>query len=222
MNILIKEIKKFSKENWWVFVMFFICLFLIYITNSWNLLEVSTVFWFHFLWDLCVMIMWNYYANNENDKALKAQTGSFIIFGLIWIYTGLTSWKWNYLIPQLLFCWPIIKWYFPKIKFIDYKFISFIWILVLILYFSFGLINNIWIFIQILWFIIFPISLVINNEKIKYFWSLIWIIFIFLGSITFLYNGFIEKNIIWTDLSYTLLPLTVVVFYLKNIKKYLK
>jgi hypothetical protein len=127
MEILLKEIKKFSKQNWWIYVIFLICLFLIYITNSWNLIEVSLVFMFHFLWDLCIMMMWNYYIQNEEQKALKAQIWSFLIFSIIWIYTWLTAWKWSYLIPQLLFCWPIVKWYFPKIKWLDYKFVSLVW-----------------------------------------------------------------------------------------------
>ena len=221
MNILILEIKKFSKENWWIYIMFFICLFLIYKTDSWSLLEVSIVFAFHFLWDVFVMMMWDYYTKNENKKALKSQIWSFIIFGLIWIYTWITANKWSYLIPQLLFFWPIIKWFNPKFKWLDYKFLSLIWIIVFIFYYSIWLISNIWVFIQILWFILFPIALIIEKERIRYFLSLIWISFIFIWSAFFLYNWFMEKNIIWTDLSYTLLPLTVVIFYLKNLKKYL-
>jgi len=201
--------------------MFFICLFLIYKTDSWSLLEVSIVFAFHFLWDVFVMMMWDYYTKNENKKALKSQIWSFIIFGLIWIYTWITANKWSYLIPQLLFFWPIIKWFNPKFKWLDYKFLSLIWIIVFIFYYSIWLISNIWVFIQILWFILFPIALIIEKERIRYFLSLIWISFIFIWSAFFLYNWFMEKNIIWTDLSYTLLPLTVVIFYLKNLKKYL-
>jgi hypothetical protein len=221
MNTLLLEIKKFSRENWWLYVIFIFCLVLIYKTNSWNLLEVSIVFCFHFLWDVFVMMMWEYYIKNENKKALNSQIWSFTVFSIIWFYTWITAEKWSYLIPQLLFFWPIIKWFFPSLKWLDYKFLSLVWIIVFIFYYSLWLITNIWTFIQILWFIIFPIALIIENKKIRYFLSLIWITFIFIGSAYFLYNWFIEKNIIWTDLSYTLLPLTVVIFYLKNLKKYL-
>jgi len=221
MNILIKEIKKFSKENWWIYIIFIICLFLINKTDSWSLIEVSIIFAFHFLWDIFVMMMWDYYANNENKKALKTQIWSFLIFGLIWIYAWVTANKWSYLIPQLLFFWPIIKWFNPKFRWLDYKFLSFIWIIVFIFYYSLWFIINIWVFIQIIWFILFPVALIIEKKKIRYFLSLTWISFIFIGSSYFLYSWFMEKNIIWTDLSYTLLPLTVVIFYLKNIKKYL-
>jgi len=222
MKLLLQEFKKFSRQNWWVYIIFLICLFLIYFTDSGNILEVSLVFMFHFLGDLCIMMMWDYYAKNQEKMALRAQLGSFIVFCFIWIYTGLTAEKWSYLIPQLLFCWPLVKWYFPNIKFVNWKFTTFVWALIFVLYFSLSLITNIWVLIQILWFMIFPIALVLNNDKIKYFLSLVWISFIFIGSATFLYDWFISKNVIWTDLSYTLLPLTVVVFYLKNIRKYME
>ncbi len=221
MNLLLKEIKIFSKQNWWIYIIFIICLFIIYKTNSWSLLEVGLVFMFHFLWDMFVMMMWDYYAKKEDKKALYSQIWSFLIFGFIWIYAWIIDWKWSYLIPQLLFFWPIIKWFYPKFKWLDYKFLTFIWILVFSFYYYLDLIVNIWVFIQILWFIIFPISLILNNEKIRYFWNLVWIFFIFIWSAYLLYLWFLDKKVIWTDVSYTLLPFTVFIFYLKNFKKYI-
>ena len=221
MNLLFREIKLFSRQNWWIYMIFVICLYFIYVTNSGSLLEVSLVFAFHFLWDIFVMMMWDYYAKNDEKNALKSQIWSFVIFGIIWIYAWLSSWKWSYLVPQLLFFWPIIKWYFKQVKFISINFMIIIWILVLSLYYLANLITSIWVLIQILWFIVFPISLILKNEKLRYFGNLLWIILIFIGSASLLYSWFINKNITWTDLSYTLLPFTVVMFYLKNLKKYI-
>ena len=221
MNIFFSEIKTFSRQNWWIYIIFIICLFVIYKTDSWNLLEVSLVFLFHFLWDIFVMMMWDYYAKKEDKKALKSQVWSFTVFWLIWVYAWLTSAKWSYLIPQLLFFWPIIKGFKPKIKWINLSFMIFIWIVVFIGYYLLELIYNVWVFIQILWFIIFPISLILTNEKYRYFWNLVWIVFIFFGSAYLLYEWFITKTVVWTDLSYSLLPLTVLAFYLKNLKKYI-
>lgn len=222
MNILLKEIKNFSKQNWWIYIIFMICLFIIYKTNSWSLLEVSLVFLFHFLWDMFVMMMWDYQAKNEEKKTLYSQIWSFTVFCLIWIYAWLTAWKWSYLVPQLLFFWPIIKWFFPKIKWLDYRFMIFVWILVFWIYYILWLITNFWVFIQILGFVLFPIALILKNEKLRYFLSLAWIFSIFFGSAYLLYLGFLNKEVIWTDVSYTLLPFTVFVFYLKNLWKYLK
>ena len=201
--------------------MFILCLFLIYKTNSWSLVEVALVFAFHFMWDMFVMMMWDFYAKKEEKNALYSQIWSFIIFGLIWIYAWITSDKWSYLVPQILFFWPIIKWFKKELKWLDYKFMTIVWLLVLILYYLLNLITSVWILIQILWFIIFPISLILKSEKYRYFWNLLWIIFIFIGSASLLYSWFLEGNVIWTDLSYSLLPLTVLGFYLKNLKKYI-
>ena len=198
-----------------------LCLFIIYKTNSWKLSEITIVFLFHFLGDLLIMMMWDFYSMQENKKALFCQTSAFFIFSSIWIYAWLSSWIWNYLIPQLLFIWPIIKWFNSNIKWINEKFLMLIWVLVLIFYYYLWLIENYFILIQILWFIIFPISLLIEGYRDKYFWSLVWIAFVFLGSLSMLYAWFINKSVVWVDLSYTLLPLSVFIFYLKNLKKYI-
>jgi len=221
MNIILKEIKQFSKQNWWIYILFIISLFIIYKTNSWSLIEVALVFIFHFFWDIFVMMMWDFYSKKQEKKALYAQIWSFIIFWLIWIYAWITSNKWSYLVPQILFFWPIIKWFKPDIKWLNSFFMLWIWIFVLILYYYLWLIHSIIILIQILWFIIFPISLIIKNSKKRYFWSLLWILLIFLGSASMLYSWFLEWKVIWTDLSYTLLPFTVFIYYLKLIKKYI-
>ena len=221
MKLLLKEIKIFSKQNWWIYIIFIICLFIIYKTDSWNLLEVSLVFLFHFIWDICVMMMWDYNSKWKEKQALYAQIWSFIIFWLIWIYAWISAWKWSYLVPQLVFIWPIIKWFNINLKWLNYKFMIWVWALVLILYCYLWLISDIATLIQILWFIIFPIALILTNSKYKYFWSIFWIFLMFIGSWIMLYTGFIERNVIWTDLSYTLLPFTVFVYYLKLIKNYI-
>ncbi|MFK7779837.1 MAG: hypothetical protein QM490_01705 [Candidatus Gracilibacteria bacterium] len=220
-NLLLKEIKLFSKQNWWIYIIFIICLFVIYKTNSGNLLEVSIVFLIHFFGDICVMLMGDFFSKNENKKALLAQIGSFIIFGGIGIYAGITAGKWSYLVPQLLFFWPIVKGFKQDIKWLNSYFMIVVGIFVLFGYYYLGLIKSLSIFIQILGFIIFPISLILTKNSYKYFGSLVGIGFIFLGSALLLYNGFIEKNVIGTDLSYTLLPFTVFIYYLKLIKKYI-
>jgi hypothetical protein len=221
MNIILKEIRLFSKQNWWIYILFIFSLFIIYKTNSWNLFEVALVFIFHFFWDICVMMMWDFYSKKQEKKALYAQIWSFIIFWLIWIYAWISSWKWSYLVPQILFFWPIIKWFKPNFKWLNSFFMLWVWIFVLIMYYYLWLIHSLTVFIQILWFIIFPISLIIKNNKTKYFWSLLWIFLIFLGSSSMLYSWFIEWKVIWTDLSYTLLPFTVFIYYIKLIKKYI-
>jgi hypothetical protein len=226
MNLFLKEIKDFSKNNWWIYIIFSICLFFIYKTNSWNIIEISLVFLFHFLWDVFMMMMWDYYSKKEINKWSLNQIWWFLTFFSIWLYSWLRNWKWNYLLPQALFIWPSLKWYFndikkKNIKFLNYKIVIIFWFIVLYVYYKYKLIENIWYLIQIIGFIIFSLSLVLYNERKKYFWSLIWIWLTTLGTSIILYYSFMQKEVVWTDISYTLLPFTVFVFYIKNIKKYL-
>ena len=166
------------------------------------------------------MLMWDFYSKGENQKALYAQTFTFVIFGLIGLYTGLVHHNRNYMIPQLLFIWPILKWFFWW-KFLDWKFVWVIGLIVIIFYYFVGFLTNLGAWIQVLGFVIFPVSLMFSNNKAKYFGSLIGIFCIFAGSLYFLIQWFLAWNVSGTDLSYTLLPASVFVFYLKNLKKYL-
>ena len=206
----------------------------IYITHSGSLIEIILVFIAHFLWDLAIMLMGDYFSLYQKTKNLKyekyaiiAQSISFVIFGMIGLYAGLFWWKWAYFVPQILFIWPLLKgiWEFLKIKIlekIDYKLVAIVGFFVILWYFWFGLIHNIWWFIQVLWFVIFPLWLSITNHRWKYIISTIWIWFIFVGSFYELILWILDKNVSGVDVSYTLLPFTVLVFYLKNLKNFLK
>ena len=226
MNIFLKEIKDFSKKNWWIYIVFFISLTIIYKTESWNIIEILIVFLFHIFWDIFMMMMWDYYSKKELNKWTLSQIWGFFTFTSIWLYAWLNNWKWNYILPQAIFIWPALKWYFKIIKwknykFFDYKIVLFAWFIIAYIYYKLWILYNIWIFVQVFGFIVFPLGLILENEYKKYFLSLIWIWLITMWSWIILYKSFLLKNITWTDISYTLLPLTVFVFYIKNLKKYL-
>ncbi len=224
-NLLYKELKTFSKTNWWVYIIFILCLFLIWYTNKGNIYEVVLVFMFHFLWDLFIMMMGSYHARWDLKKSAFSQLWSYITFGVIWLYAWLTSWKWTYFIPQISFLLPNLRWFLKDIKgktvnFLNWKLSLIVWIFVFLLYYALGLIWSLWEFIQILWFVIFPLSLMIDTKKVRYFLSLIGLFFITFGSGYEFTISFISWNVTWVDISYTLLPLTVFVFFLKDIKKF--
>lgn len=226
MNIFLKEIKHFSKNNWWIYIVLFICIYIIYTTNTWNIIEILLIFLLHFFADLFLMMMSDYYEKKNFKKWTIYQILSVLLFFIIWLYSWVISWKWNYLFTQLIFIWPSIKWYYKnikntEIKIIDYKIILFFWIIILFIYNILWLLENIWIIVQIIWFITFSIWLIINNNIKKYYFSLIWNWLITISWIIIIYKAFLLKNIIWTDISFTLLPLTVFIFYLKNLKNYI-
>ncbi len=224
-NLLLQEIKVFSRENWWIYIIFFICISIIYYTNTGNIFEITIVFFLHFLWDIFMMMMWDYYTKNEKKKGWMYQIFSMIVFSIISIYALIFNEKLNYIISQILFWMSSLKAFFDikniKQKIINYKTIFFVWFIILWVYFYFDFINSFGQFLQLIWFTIFASFLSINDEKIKYFWSLVGIFLIFLSSGLETYSSFLISNIKWIDISYTLLPLTVFVFYFKNIKKYL-
>jgi hypothetical protein len=90
------------------------------------------------------MLMQDYYSSGKEKKALYAQTTSFVIFSLIWLYAWIFWWKRSYLLPQLLFVWPVIKWYlnlFNKKFDINWKFLLFISIIVLCIIYNLPFFN---------------------------------------------------------------------------------
>jgi len=173
--------------------------------------------------------MWDYYSNNDKRKWSIFQVLSVLVFTIIWIYALIFNWKLNYIISQLMFGFTWLKAFFEDIKWVkkyrifNYKtsIIIIIWLSILLIYYNFNLINTFWELLQIIWFISFSTVLILNNEKIKYFWSLVSVFVITLAWSIEIYNSFLISNIKGVDISYTLLPLTVFVFYLKNFKKYL-
>lgn len=224
IKLLIEEIKIFSKNNWWIYIIFVLCLGIIYKTNTWNIFEISTIFIFHFLWDLFVMMMVYYFWIKENKKWLLFQILNFFVFFSLWIYAWLTGWKRHYLLPDLAFILPSIKEYFllfrqKVLKFLNWKLSIFINIIIFFINYYIWMFSTLSNTIQIFWFSFFSIWLILISEKLKYFISMFWIFLITLWSFLSVYYSFLESDIKWIDISYALLPLTVLVFYIKNFKK---
>lgn len=222
MNLLLKEIKLFSKSNWWVYIIFLICISIIWKTNTWNIFEITIIFLLHFLWDLFVMMMSDFYKNKDKRKWSIYQIFSWIIFNIIWIYALIFNAKPNYFISNIMFWFTSLKLYFEDIKQKKYKIFNYknsiiLWIFIFIIFLYFGLLDYIWNFIQLLWFILFAIALILDNEKTKYFLSILALFLQVLWWWLNIYNSFLLANIVWVDVSFTLLPLTVFIFYLKSL-----
>ncbi len=184
-----------------------------YLKYLWSFL----VFSIHFIWDIFMMIMWKYYILWENKKWNIFQISSTSIFALLWLYAWIFNWKWYYLQPQLIFIFAWIKWFISH-KISDfYKNIIFIilFIITLFIYFYFSLFIDLSSIIQIIWFLSLSTCLFIQNKNIIFF----WILFITIWSFLSIYVSFLNSNIKWIDISYFLLPLTILVFYVKSLWK---
>jgi len=102
------EAKKFSLTNWWIYIIFLICLGIIYITESGDIIEITTIFTLHFSADICVM-MAEYLALQEFKKATLAKIGSSIIFALLGIYSLIYDGNPIYMIPIVTFLIPDVR-----------------------------------------------------------------------------------------------------------------
>jgi len=226
MNILLKELKKFSKENWWIYVIFIFCLFVIWYTDKWDMVEVIFVFFAHFLWDLFMMMMWDYYWKKQLKNGAISQAIWNVIFLLIWVYAIYKSQEWQYFLPTFAFIIWAVKTYFLQVKQKNIKILNIYSIFLLnsiifIFYIYYGLFETYYSVIQFFGFTIWALWLIMQDSKKRYIYYVFWTFLIALWSFIWIYYNFIDWKILWTSISYFLLPLTVVIFYLKNLKKYL-
>ena len=226
MNIFLNEIKKFSKQNWWVYLFFFMCLIIIWYTEKWNILEVFLVFLAHFLWDLLMMMMWDYYSKKEFKNWAISQAIWNLIFWSIWIYAIFKSSEWQYFLPTIAFLMWAVKTYFLQVKWKNIKFLNvqsviLVNLVIFWVYLYFWLFKEFYSYIQFLGFATWSTGLIIQENKKRYLFYVLGTFLIALGSLIWIYFNYLNWNILWTSISYFLLPLTVVIFYLKNIKKYL-
>lgn len=226
MKEIVNELKDFLKLEWWVFIIFLICLVFIFLTKTWNIWEILIIFFFHCLADVFMMTMWKYYSSWDLRKWSIFQFFWNWIFVFIWLYSGFFNWNWNYTIAQLWFTFSALKNYFvnikwKKVKFLNWKVLLAVMFIVSLNYFYFWFVTSIWVFIQFLWFVIFPLWLVIDHHKLKYFFSLFWVFILTIWTFIILYESYLRWNIFWVDISFALLPLTVFVSYVKRIRDFI-
>ena len=73
-----------------------------------------------------------------------------------------------------------------------------------------------------LWFSLVTTGLVSTKDKFRYWANLFWIIFIIIWSGYWVFIWYLWNWIDWVSLWYLILTLTMLVFYLKLLKNYLK
>lgn len=147
-NLFLKELNKFSRENWWVYIVFLICIIFIYSTDSWNILEVLFITTIHFSWDILMMMMWDYYSRKENKKWSMCQIWTIFIFTFIWAYAWIVNQKWQFLSPQISFIYVWLKALFKDVFQKDFKYIfnkyvfAFITLITIFIYVYFWTVTN--------------------------------------------------------------------------------
>jgi len=237
--MFLKELKNFSKWNWWVYVLLAIALIIVYITWKWNMMEIIILFLANFLWNLFIMVMQANYTSKNNKIWAIYHVSATATFTLISIYWLIVLEQSQYIIWQLTYALAALKAFtyynFEKnIKFINAASVWVINILLFIFFISFAWknIDVAWLFnininaelfsiIMALWFSFVTTWLVSTNDKLRYWFSLIWVVWIVTWSWIWVILSYINSNIDWIALWYMILTLTVFIYYIKLLPKYI-
>lgn len=228
--MFLQELKNFSKQNWWIYLLLIVALTIVWITWKWNIIEILVLFLLNFLWNLFIMVMQKNYSSWNNKIWAIYHLSSTITFTLISIYWLFAFNQYQYIIWQICYWIAAVKAFtFYNLK-KDIKFFNeyFVWILntFLIIFFiflwkKFWINIDLWSVLMAFWFSFITTWLVSIVDKFRYWTNLIWIIFIILGSSFWVFNWYLKWNINWVSLWYMILTLTTFVYYIKLLKFYL-
>ena len=229
MKVLLNELKKFSRINWWVYAILLLCLIIIYITWKWSVTEVFFTFIVYFLGELLMMLTISSLSKKDYKLSSIFQFSSLFVFTSLFIYNYFQHWQSYYILASGTFLVSAVK-NFLKYNFNkDYKYINglftfIVWITcMLIWYFYNFFVFDIQISFQYIGFILFPTSLIMTdkNEKMKYILWLTGLLGFVIWWSYWIYKEFLDWEVLWITICFTLMPLTVLIVYLKEIKKYL-
>jgi len=223
MNIIINELKSFSKWNWWIFVILIIALITVNITWNWNIIEILILFLLNFLWNLFIMVMQKSYSLWKNKIWSIYQfsaNAAFLLVSLYWLVYLNQS---QYIIWQIAYTFAAIKnlVYFNykiELKFLsEFTFIFFN----LILFITYILLFKPEIFwiIQALWFCLITTWLVSIIDKNRFWLNILWIWFLTFGSLLWVFISYNLWNLDWIAFWYLMLTWTVFIYYLKLLNK---
>ena len=175
----------------------------------------------HFLADLSAMMMAYEFSQRRRMQATIFQFTGLLLFYIIGIHSGLSGFGWQYLIADLVFTFPAIRnviyeFYGKKLEILSAKMILFYNVaLIVLVYIPFQLVTTFTQIGQVLGFMLFSISLAIDNPRSKYIGSISGIGTITLFSLFEVIRLLQLGNIGGAAISYTLFPLVVFVLYVK-------
>lgn len=219
-KIFMSSLLKFSRENWWAYIIFILCTIIIFYTGTWNIFEILIVFFIQFFGSLLWMMMSDSYSKNDNISGTIFLVISTIIYCWIWIYWWFERWQWQYLLPQIIFIILSIKstseiLFKKEIRIINFNLILIINIILLVCFYYLWTTKTIWGRIQITSLFLTTQALTLNSVKYKYLWITSWWWLLTLWSLILVVTSFYNKSITWLDISYAILPMTSFVFQLK-------
>ena len=221
----VKEVKKFSRANWWVFIIYIILMGVIFLVQKNELASIAVFFItsLHFVADIFIMMMFSAYSRSANRQGTYYQIMSMLIFMSLKIYTGLSDHQWHYFAADPIYILAALKNYRIDIEKSDLKFVNYKTMSVLSLIIIFGvlvpgnLVGTTSEWVQTTGIFLFAIALsVAGNEQLRSEFAIIALIAMVGGSAWEITNSLFAHKIAGLALSYFLLPLTVLVFYVKH------
>ncbi|NDK07725.1 hypothetical protein EOM39_00590 [Candidatus Gracilibacteria bacterium] len=225
-DVFIKELKNFSKGNWWVYIVLFICLGIVYITGKGNITEIIILFIANFLGNLFIMIMQDFYTAGKNKKGAINQLISVSIFTSLSIYGLISSGQYQYIIWQFMYILAAMKTFGFFIFEKDLKLLNENVFLVVnfILFFVFirFIPHDNFHLLQALGFSMITSGLVSIKDKVRYWLNLFGIAALTAGSLWGVIVSYISASLDGIALGFFLLTGTVFVFYIKILPNYLK
>ena len=238
--MFIKELKNFSRENWWVYLLFILLIIFVIFMDLWSPLEITLVFLANFIANIWIMVMQSNYTAKNNKLWSIYHIWATLIFLFISLYWFIVHDQSQYIIWQIAYSLAAIKAFsfynFKKdLNFINEK--SFVILnLVLFSFFSYKLellnietiTNNLPFITQALWFSLITTGLVSIKDKLRYWLNVVWIfllcswsLWLTINSVLWIYpseSASLDAIAVW----YFILTLTVFVYYIKLLPKYLK
>ena len=225
----VEEVKKFTKANWWVYIVYVFIMTIILIKTTDKIASVSIITTIHFIADMFIMMMISAYGRKEFKQGTYYQIVSLLLFISIKVYSGLSQDGWHYIAADPIFILAAIKNYYKDVKNRRIRQINFTTMLSLSLVLILAsvvlsrVMPEVDIFqsvprsIQVLGIFLFAIALsVTESERLRFRTSEWALLAMVVGSgwetVYSLYIG----DIVAIALSYFLLPLTVLVYYLRD------
>lgn len=219
------EVQRFSKQNWWIYILLLLALGVVFVTGKGNLLEIIILFFLNLLWNLCTMMMQSLYKEKNFSLGSTFLLVANTIFTVVALYGFFGNNEWQYILWQIVFflSWLKvfllynydydIKWVSPK------HYIVYNSVLLFITYFileiqGYG-------FIQAIGFAFITLWFTMTHDIHRYFTILIGIVFLTIGNISWIVDNYIAGYILGITVSYALLSLTTFSFYLKLLPTYI-
>lgn len=222
---LLLQFKKFSRENWWIYLLLFFAVVVVIYTWKGNIYEVIGIFFLNLSWAMCNMLMMSSYK----DK--KFIEGSVFILIANILYTWLSLYAWlhdgnmQYIYWQTSFMLTGIKAFMFYTYNINIKYISFKSIFILNCFVMSLLIwqveVSLLVIIQSVGIAGITLWLATQNDMKRYFYILAGNSFVVLWTSLILMGDFNEGKILGITVAYALLGLSILSYNYKILPIYI-